>query len=168
MGTNMFVKFGNIEGECADTGHEKWCVITSLSQTFRNKTVPPPTIPKRDPVAKTCKPEAISIKKIVDKASGKLMWHCWYCEPIKEVVIECFRASRGPDGKTQPVKYFHIYLEDVTIKEFEYSVDEGDFVTEDLDLVASKADYRYKKMDKRRGTAFLTGSTVVTTGDAKT
>jgi len=172
MATSMFVKFcrktkGIIEGECTDKGHEKWCVITSLSQTFNNKTLPPPTIPKRAPVAKTCKPEAISIKKIVDKASGELMRMCWYCEQLEEVVIECFRASPGQRGETQPIKYFSIELKGVTIKEFEFEVDEGDLVTEDLDLVADRAVYTYTEMHKERGTAIPFGSATIITGSAK-
>lgn len=164
MATSMFVMFDNIEGECQDIGHKKWCEITSLSQSFENKAVPPPLNSTSNPVGTTFKPEAIAVKKIVDRASGELMRKCWECETLDKVVIECCRAS-GPPYSNEPIKYFTIELIDVTIKEFEFEVDEGDLVTEDLKLEADEATYIYTEMSKR-GKALPFHEAPVNTGTA--
>jgi type VI protein secretion system component Hcp len=82
------------------------------------------------------------------------------------VEIECFRAGKGLDHANQPIKYFRIKLKSVIIKGFDFSVDEGNLVTEELELVAAEATYVYRQMDKKSGTARRAGIGVVQIGEA--
>jgi type VI secretion system secreted protein Hcp len=163
MSTNMFVKFSNIEGECEDQGHPKWCEIMSLEQDFSNPTIPLPPGKTEGPGAKPCEHSEIEIEKVIDKASAGLMKACWKGDTIHRVEIECFRAGIGQE-ENRPLKYFSIELESVIIKEFEYSVSEGQLVTETLNLVASKATYAYWQMDKKTGIGTLAGKETATVG----
>jgi len=151
----MFVQFSDITGECEERGHRGWCEITSLDQNFSNPTLPPPPGTTEIKGAKPCKHSEIKITKLVDTASVQLMEACWKGRTVDTVVIECFRAGKGLDNKELPIKYFSIELENVIIRELDYSVDEGDLVTEELELVAGKASYAYRQMDKELGTAVL-------------
>lgn len=170
MASSMFVKFGNIEGECEDWGHEGWCEITSLKQAF--------TIEDQDGSSagkQTAKHEPIEIKKIIDRASMELLNCCRDGTWLEEVVIECVRALASEKEKPEPENrtsdryvytlvakegealpfYFQIKLEKVIVKEFEYRVDEGNLVTEELKLVARAATYSYRKLSKRSGAMII-------------
>jgi len=149
MATSMFVKFcpknGIIEGECEEIGHDKWCEITSLKQKFSIEDKDEDTT---DP--QRAKHEPIGISKIIDKASIELLKHCKDGRPLKEVIIECVRAHVAAEGKA-PIHYFQIKLENVIVKKFEYKVDEGSLGSEDLELVARKATYNYRELNKFSG-----------------
>jgi len=149
MATSMFVKFcpknGIIEGECEDIGHENWCEITSLKQKFSIEDKDEETT---DP--QRAKHEPIGISKIIDKASIELLKHCRDGRPLKEVIIECVRAHVVAEGKA-PLNYFQIVLENVIIKRFQYRVDEGNLVSEELELAARKATYNYRELNKFSG-----------------
>jgi type VI secretion system Hcp family effector len=162
MATNMFVQFGKIKGECEDKYHDEWCEITSLGQSFNNKA--PPLLPSEDAESGTRrgKHAPVKVSKPIDKASTELMEMCWNGEALGTVLIECFRAGGGNAG--QPIKYISIKLESVIIKQFKYSVNEGSLVSEDLELVAAKATYEYRQMDKRMGTATLAGEASIELG----
>jgi type VI secretion system Hcp family effector len=164
MATNMFVQFGKIKGECEDKYHDEWCEITSLGQSFNNKA--PPLLPSEDAESGTRrgKHAPVKVSKPIDKASTELMEMCWNGEALGTVLIECFRAGGGNAG--QPIKYISIKLESVIIKQFKYSVNEGSLVSEDLELVAAKATYEYRQMDKELGTAAakLSGLASITLG----
>jgi len=166
MATNMFVQFSNIEGECEDKYHEKWCEISDLEQEFTNPTLPLPPGTSEGLGAKPCKHGEIEIKKLVDKASTGLMEACWNGAIIDKVVIECFRAGLGLGDEKQPIKYFSIELEGVIINEFDYDVSEGQLVSETLNLVAAKATYAYQQASKQTGYAIRSGAASVTTGTA--
>jgi len=149
MATSMFVKFcpksGIIEGECEEIGHDKWCEITSLKQKFSIEDKDEETT---DP--QRAKHEPIAISKIIDKASIELLKHCRDGRPLKEVIIECVRAHVAAEGKA-PIHYFQIVLENVIIRQFQYRVDEGNLVSEELELVARKATYNYRELNKFSG-----------------
>ncbi len=163
MSTNMFVKFSNIEGECEEQGHRNWCEIMSLGQDFSNPTFPLPPNVTEGKGARPCKHSEVKISKLMDKASTGLMKACWAGDTLEKVVIECFRAGIGQEPN-QPIKYFSIELESVIIKKFDYSVNEGQLVSEDLELVATKASYEYRQMDKKLGTAPLAAEGSITIG----
>lgn len=147
MPTNMFVKFSNnIKGESSDENHNQWCEITEVEQDFTQDASP--TEESNQDTSKAEHGE-IKIKKIVDEASTSLMKACWEGTKLDKVEIECFRAG----GQNEPIKYFTIVLEKVIIKKFEYKGGDGDVITEDLELVAAKATYTYRAMDKKLGTA---------------
>jgi len=166
MATNMFAQFSNIEGECEDEGHKKWCEITALEQDFSNPTIPLPPGAKEGLGAKPCKHSEIEIKKLVDKASAGLMKACWFGDTVDSVVIECFRTGLGLEDEKQPIKYFSVKLKGVIIKEFDYSAGEGELISETLKLVASEATYAYRQMLKRTGYAVRGGEASVTIGKA--
>jgi len=166
MATNMFAQFSNIEGECEDKYHEKWCEITDLEQDFSNPTIPLPPGATEGSGAKPCEHGEIEIKKLVDKASTGLMKACWYGDTVDSVVIECFRTGLGLDDENQPIKYFSIKLEGVIIRDFEYSVGEGNLISETVKLVAAKATYAYRQMLKRTGYGIRAGEASVTVGKA--
>ena len=158
MSTNMFAKFGDIKGESEDQAHPDWCEITSVEQDFTQKASP-----TEESKPDTCKVEhsEIKISKDIDEASTGLMKACWEATRLKKVEIECFRA----DGQNDPIKYFNIVLEDVIIHKFEYKGSgDGSIIGEDLELVAAKATYTYRAMDKKLGTA---GGRMIASHDLK-
>ncbi len=148
MATNMYVKFSeDIKGESTfkeHLGKDGWCEITDLGQGFEQKASPSPASQGEMDTSKSTHSE-ISISKNMDQASLKLMRHCWKGTTLKKVEIHCFRAAPGD----QPLNYFQIELEQVIIKEFDFKSSEGDLITEDLKLVADKATYCYRPMDKK-------------------
>jgi type VI secretion system Hcp family effector len=150
MATNIFVQFDKIEGECEEEYHKKWCEITSFGQTFENAA--PPLGPKEEDKSNSRRGKHgdIKISKVMDKASIGLMEACWEGRAVPEVVIECFRAGLG-EKPGQPIKYFNIKLKKVIIKKFKYGVSEGNLVSEELELVAAEAVYKYRLMDKLEG-----------------
>jgi type VI secretion system Hcp family effector len=151
LATNLFVQFDTIKGECEDYGHPDWCEIFSLKQGFSNEAAPlPPEQPDDESNSRRGKHKAIAISKLIDKASVGLMKACWEGTTLAKVMIECFRS--GLDANPQ-IKYFSVELENVIIKKIKYAVDEGKLVSEDLELVAAKAAYKYWQMDKKDGTA---------------
>ncbi len=160
MATNMFVQFKDIEGECDEYGHPNWCEITSFGQTFENQAAPLPS-GQTSAEPRRGKHGDIKINKVIDKASIALMKACWEGKLVPEVVIECFRAGPGLNDrqnyKDPPIKYFSIILENVIIKKFSYKVDEGNLVSEALELVATKATYEYQRMFKKTGLAARAG-----------
>ncbi len=164
MATNMFAQFSNIEGECEDKPHEKWCEITSLQQGFTNETTPHLPDVRPAPVHERGKHKVVSIKKVIDKASIGLMEACWNGTTVDTVLIECFRTGLGLDDENQPIKYFSIKLENVIIKKFKYNVDEGKLISEDLDLIAGKESYEYRQMLKRTGYAVRGGMVSIELG----
>jgi type VI secretion system Hcp family effector len=166
MATNMFAQFSNIKGECEEKHHEEWCEITSLEQDFSNPTFPLPAGATEGSGAKPCQHSEIKISKLVDKASTGLMEACWVGDTLDTVVIECFRAGKGIDHANQPIKYFRIKLKSVIIKEFDFSVGEGELISEELELVAAEATYVYRQMDKKSGTARRAGIGYVQIGEA--
>ncbi|MCP3950912.1 MAG: type VI secretion system tube protein Hcp [Desulfobacterales bacterium] len=157
MATDMFVQFSNLKGECEVPGLTDWCEITSLKQGFTNEAAPLPPGQTDKSNSRRGKHKAIEIEKVIDKASIGLMQACWKGRPVATVVIRCFRAGQGENGK-QSINYFEIELENVIIKKFEYKVDEGNLASEELELVFSKASYVYKQMPKRGGTAIRAGT----------
>ncbi len=163
MATNLFVQFGDIKGECEDRGHRDWCEITSLGQDFTNAAAPLPAGEADESDSRRGKHSAIKISKVMDKASIGLMKACWAGDTVAKVVIECFRSGSGQHAD-QPIKYFSIELINVIIKKFDYSVGEGQLVSEDLELVAAKASYEYRQMDKRLATAQLSGEASIILG----
>jgi len=166
MATNMFARFGAIEGECEDKYHPNWCEIMSLEQDFSNPTIPLPPGATEGTGAKPCKHSEIEIKKLMDKASAGLMKACWFGDTVEKVEIECFRTGLGLDDEDQPIKYFSVKLEGVIIREFDFSVGEGEIVSETLKLVAAKATYAYRQMLKRTGYAVRGGEASVEVGKA--
>jgi len=145
MATNMYVKFGDIRGECEDIGHEKWCVITSLKQKFtiedKKKDSTNPQRAKHSP---------IEITKIIDKAYTELLKYCRDGIPLNEVIIECVRDHVVTEGQA-PTCYFQIVLKNVIVKEFQYQVNEGDLVSVELELAARQATYSYREQKKTSG-----------------
>ncbi len=147
MASNMFMKFSNnIKGESEDKAHIEWCEITSLDQEFTQDASP---TEEGDQDTSKAEHGEVKITKYIDEASTALMKACWDGTKLDRVMIECYRASGG----SGPVKYFIIVLEGVIIKKFNYKGGEGDIVSEDLELVAAKATYTYRAMDKKQGTA---------------
>jgi len=163
LATNMFVQFSNIPGECEATGHTDWCEITSLKQGFSNEAAPLSPGETDQSNSRRGTHKAIAIEKITDKASVGLMQACWAGDTVAKVVIECFRAGSGQTEK-HPIKYFSIELENVIIKGIGYSVGEGELASEEVELVAAKASYEYRQMDKKLGTAKLAGEASITLG----
>jgi len=155
MPTNMFAKFHTIDGGCEDKNHEGWCEISSVEQDFdQKKSVSEDST--TNPNTSKVEHSEITISKIVDEASMELMKYCWEGRQMPTVEIRCFRAGKGkvPGSTTEaPILYFKIELKKVVIKKFAYKGDEGNLISEDLDLVAGEAKYTFTKMDKHDGSA---------------
>ncbi|MCP3950913.1 MAG: type VI secretion system tube protein Hcp [Desulfobacterales bacterium] len=166
MATNMFVQFSNIEGECEEKHHPKWCEITSLEQEFSNATIPLPPGEPEGAGAQPCQHDVIKITKLLDKASTELMKACWAGDTVDTVLIECFRAGKGLDHTNQAIKYFRLKLKSVIIKALDFATTEGELISEDLELVAAEVTYTYRQMDKKTGTAKRAGIGYVQVGEA--
>ncbi len=156
MSTNMFMQLGGegeigIPGEAEDKGHENWCEIIDLGHEFqikkpkkRKKGAPPVEASKADPKPKH---EPVTITKYIDEATTGILRHCWTCEPLKEVTIECLRAS----GTNTPVVYLRIELKDVIITKYALAANAGDLPTEVIDLEYEQVDYTTNSIDKYTG-----------------
>ena len=138
----MYVNFSDgIEGESEFKACPGWCEITELKQDFEQKASPEA---EGTHDASKAKHSEVGISKNIDKASSKLMQKCWDGTTLDEVVIDCFRAAPG----SAPLKYFNIILKHVIVKKFEFKSSEGEIITEDLELVATFAQYSYWPMKK--------------------
>lgn len=147
MATNMFMKLtNNIKGEAEDDIHKGWCEITSLSQEFENDAS---LSEKEEDKIDKAEHKELKISKYVDEATTAILKACWDATRIKCVIIECFRA----DGTNPALKYFVIRLDNVIITNYELKSSEGEILSEDIEMLGTKAEYTYRAMDKKLGTA---------------
>lgn len=151
MATNLFLKLGEIEGECEDQAHVGWIEITSWSHGFSQ-----PTTPVRASSGATVEKANhtdLAFTKYLDKATDAILSTCWTGKQLPTSVLECYRA----DGDAVPVKYLQIDMEKVIISS--YSIGHGgmgDHPAENVSLSYGKVTYTYldqKKADAQAGAA---------------
>lgn len=147
MATNMFLKLGEIEGECEDVNHEKWIEILSLSHGFSQ-----PTSAVRASSGATVEKANhmdISISKYLDSATDAILSTCWSGEQLKTSTIEFYRS----DGSATAVKYLMIEMEHVIVSNYSISAGGGDIPVESISLSYGKVSYNYIPQKKETGDA---------------
>jgi type VI secretion system secreted protein Hcp len=151
MATNMFLKLGDIAGECEDANHVGWIEITSWSHGFSQ-----PTTPVRASSGATVEKANhtdLTFTKYLDKATDAILSTCWTGKQLPTAVLELYRA----DGDKDPVKYLKIDMEKVIVSN--YTIGHGgggDHPSENISLSYGKVTYTYldqKKLDAQAGAA---------------
>jgi type VI secretion system secreted protein Hcp len=150
MATNMFIKLGDIEGECEDANHVGWIEILSWGHSFTQ-----PSTPVRASSGATVEKANhtdISFTKYLDKSTDAILSTCWTGKQLPTAVLECYRA----DGDANPVKYLQIDMEKVIVSNYGISGGSGDHPAENISLSYGKVTYTYldqKKADAQAGAA---------------
>jgi len=150
MASNMFIKIGDIEGECEDANHVGWIEILSWSHGFSQ-----PTTPVRASSGATVEKANhtdLSFTKYLDKATDAILSKCWTGAQIPTTVVELYRA----DGDANPVKYLQIDMEKVIVSSYNIGAGVGDHPSENVTLSYGKVTYTYldqKKADAQAGAA---------------
>lgn len=108
QGPIAFATIDGIDGESTQKGHEKDVEVLSVSQTFRNAGTP---AGGSGGGAGKVTLSPLTITKVQDSASVKLMDACVKGSHIKTVVLHLYRQSG--DGKQ--VEYYRITLKEVLI-----------------------------------------------------
>jgi type VI secretion system secreted protein Hcp len=150
MASNMFIKLGDIVGECEDKNHVGWIEILSWSHGFSQ-----PSTPVRASSGATVEKANhtdITFTKYLDKATDAILSTCWTGKQLPTAVLECYRA----DGDANPVKYLQIDMEKVIVSNYGISGGSGDHPSENISLSYGKVTYTYldqKKADAQAGAA---------------
>jgi type VI secretion system secreted protein Hcp len=150
MASNMFIKLGEIEGECEDANHVGWIEILSWQHGFTQ-----PSTPVRASSGATVEKANhtdITFTKYLDKATDAILSTCWTGKQLPTAVLECYRS----DGDANPVKYLQIDMEKVIVSGYGISGGGGDHPAENIALSYGKVTYTYldqKKADAQAGAA---------------
>jgi type VI secretion system secreted protein Hcp len=150
MAGNMFIKFEEptVEGESADSKHDKDIQVLSWSHSFNQ-----PTSATRSSAGGGTVEQAnhsdFSFTKYTDSATDDLLKLCWQGNQVGKVTFSAYRA----DGDNEPVLYLQIELEKVIVSNFSIGGGGGDIPTETISLNYGKVKYVYKKQKTEDGTA---------------
>lgn len=145
MATDMFLKLTDIEGESADAKHAKEIEITSWSTSYEQPASPAKTA--TGPSIERCKPEPITVAKIMDCATPLLLKRIWSGKLIPAGTITCYRA----DEEGTPVKYLTIEMLHILVTTYSLSGAEGDLPQEELGLSCGQVQFNYDQQKKEGG-----------------
>jgi type VI secretion system secreted protein Hcp len=141
MAIEYFLKLNGVPGESQASKHKDEIEVTAWSAGVSN----PHSILGSGLSAGKASASELTITKIVDKASPKLLELCNTGKHIDKAVFVCCKST----GDKNPAEYLTIELEEIAVSSFQMGGSRGDEVgSESFSLAFGKISYDYKIQDK--------------------
>ena len=138
MAADAYLQIDGIKGESADSGHQGWIEVTSVSWGVTQPTVGSKSTGGGH-TAGHCEHRTLSLSKLADLASPILMQHCSMGKTIPKAKLEFMRA----DGDGKRVKYYQIDLENVLVSHMDQVMNGGGLLQDEIGLCFSKVKWSY-------------------------
>lgn len=138
MAADAYLQIDGIRGESADSGHQGWVEVTSVSWGVTQPTVGSKSTGGGH-TAGHCEHRTLSLSKLADLASPILMQHCSMGKTIPKAKIEFMRA----DGDGKPIKYYQVELENVLLSHMDQVMSGGGVLHDEIGLCFSKVKWSY-------------------------
>ena len=138
MAADAYLQIDGIKGESADSGHQGWIELTSVSWGVMQPTVSSKSTGGGH-TAGHCEHRTLSLSKLADLASPILMQHCSMGKTIPKAKLEFMRA----DGDGKPVKYYQVELENVMLSHMDQMMNGGGLLHDEIGLCFSKVKWSY-------------------------
>ncbi|MES2742391.1 MAG: type VI secretion system tube protein Hcp [Pseudomonadota bacterium] len=138
MATDAYLQLDGIKGESKDSLHQGWIELT----TAHWGVVQPRSATESTAgghTAERCEHRTLAVSKMADLASPILLQHCSMGKTIPKARLEFMRA----DGNGNPVKYYHVELENVMIANIEQMISQGSILHDNIGLRYSKVKWCY-------------------------
>ena len=152
MAADAYLQIDGIKGESADSGHQGWIEVTSVSWGVTQPTVGSKSTGGGH-TAGHCEHRTLSLSKLADLASPILMQHCSMGKTIPKAKLEFMRA----DGDGKRVKYYQIDLENVLVSHMDQVMNGGGLLQDEIGLCFSKVKWSYTQQKIGGGGGSTTG-----------
>ena len=150
----LYMKYGTLEGEVTETGHDKWCAIDSTSFSVGRNTTQDVGSGQEKRHRDQPNISDLQISRTYDKSSPLLFNECVVGKPTN-VTIDFLEPADGPDAS--PNVYLEYQLRNCLISS--YQVGGGsDGASETLAINFTAINITYTHIDKEDNVATAKGA----------
>ena len=139
MATNFFMKIKEIPGESVDKAHKGEFELLSFSHGV-SQPVSTTRSSGGGATVEKCFHQDFAINKYIDVGTPDLNLYCCEGNPLKEIIITCYRAD---DAGGKPVEYMKYTLNDSIISNISISGGGGDLPVESITFNYAKIKWCY-------------------------
>lgn len=148
MASDVYLQLDGIKGESGDAKHKDWIEVVAASWGAHQ--------PKSEVVSTAgghtigrCEIDEVSISKLVDCTSPKLMELCAAGKTLPKAKLEFMRA----DGDGGPIKYYEVNLENVLVCHMNQTHAGTGLLLDQIGLKFTKIKWQYTQQKIGGGTA---------------